>query len=241
MNFLEEVKRSLQYRREKAPPRDVPIEDFRRALGEFGIIAEYKRASPSGVIRTDLRPWQYFEELAPHVSAFSVLTEPFWFLGDYRFVPIAKRYKPVLAKDFILYKEQIDVAYGYGADSVLIISEFVDDVIELAEYAKRLNLTPLIEVGSLDAALKVIELGDYLLGINARDLKTLEVSFNKALEIAKAVANRAEFIIESGINKPEQVLAACNVGARGVLIGTALMRQPSLAAEIRAALKKCVT
>ncbi|MEZ0247823.1 MAG: indole-3-glycerol-phosphate synthase, partial [Thermoproteus sp.] len=184
MNFLEEVKRSLQYRREKAPLRDAPIEDFRKALGEFGIIAEYKRASPSGIIRTDIRPWQYFEELAPYVNAFSVLTEPFWFLGDFRFVPIAKRYRPVLAKDFILYREQIDVAYGYGADAVLIIYEFVDDVAELAEYAKKLGLTPLVEVESLDAALKAVELGDYLLGINSRDLKALELSFDRALEIA---------------------------------------------------------
>lgn len=240
MSFLKEVEKSLQYRAEKAPPRDAPLVDFRKALGDFGIIAEYKRSSPSGLIRVDIPPWRYFEELSQYVEAFSVLTEPFWFLGDLRFIPLAKRYKPVLAKDFVLRREQIDVFFGYGADAVLIISEFAGEkTLELADYASRLGMTPLVEVGDVKNAVRIAESGDYLLGINSRDLNTLEISFDKALEIAEAIAGRAEFIIESGINKPEQVVAACKRGARGVLIGTALMRNPSLARELKDAAKKC--
>ncbi|AEA13112.1 indole-3-glycerol-phosphate synthase [Thermoproteus uzoniensis 768-20] len=240
MNFLEEVRKSLKYRAERPPPREVPLVDFRKALGDFGIIAEYKRASPSGVIRADLPPWRYFEELAQYVDAFSVLTEPFWFMGDLRFVPLAKRFKPVLAKDFVLDKRQIDVFFGYGADAVLIISEFaLDKTVELAEYAKRIGMTPLVEVGDAKTALEVLEYGDYLLGINSRDLRTLDLSFERALNVAEAVAGKADFIIESGINKPGQVEMACRKGARGVLIGTALMREPGLAKELREAVKKC--
>lgn len=240
MSFLKEIEAALRYRIEKAPPREVPLVDFRDALGDFGIIAEYKRSSPSGLIRVDLPPWRYFEELSQYVEAFSVLTEPFWFLGDPRFIPLAKRYRPVLAKDFVLYKEQIDALFGYGADAVLIIREFAGGgTLELAEYAERMGLTPLIEVGDLEGAVEVAESGDYLIGVNSRDLNTLEVSFEKALRIADAVAGKAEFIIESGVNKPEQVVAACRKGARGVLIGTALMRGPSLARDFKEAVKKC--
>ncbi|MFP3251817.1 MAG: indole-3-glycerol-phosphate synthase [Thermoproteus sp.] len=240
MSFLEEVRRSLRYRAERPPPREAPVEDFRKALGDFGIIAEYKRASPSGVIRADLPPWSYFEELSHYVDAFSVLTEPFWFMGDLRFIPIAKKFKPVLAKDFVLSRQQIDVFFGYGADAVLIISEFaLERTVELAEYVKKLGMTPLIEVGDVKTALEVLEYGDFLLGINSRDLNTLEVSIERALGVAEAVAGRADFIMESGINKPDHVEMACRKGARGVLVGTALMREPGLAKALREAVKKC--
>ncbi len=240
MSFLKRVEESLRYRVEKAPPRETPLIDFRNALGDFGIIAEYKRSSPSGLIRLDIPPWRYFEDLSQYVEAFSVLTEPFWFLGDLRFIPLAKKYKPVLAKDFVLYKEQIDVFFGYGADAVLIIYEFAGQkTLELAEYARKMGLMPLIEVGDLKSAVEIVESGDYLVGINSRDLRTLEVSFEKALRIAEAIAGKADFIIESGVSRPEQIIAACRRGARGVLVGTALMRDPSLAREFREAAKNC--
>lgn len=241
MSFLELVKASLAYRADEPPPeRRAPLADFRNALGDFGIIAEYKRASPSGVVRLDLKPWEYFERLSKYASAFSVLTEPFWFLGDWRFVAVAKRYAPVLAKDFVLYKRQIDVAYGWGADAVLIIFEFTgaEKAAELAEYAKARGLTPIVEAGTAEAAREAADLiNDAIIGINSRDLSRLEVSLERAFEAARAVRGRADFIIESGINRVEHVLRARAEGARGVLIGTALMKNPDLAEEMYKALK----
>ncbi|CCC82459.1 indole-3-glycerol-phosphate synthase [Thermoproteus tenax] len=240
MSFLEKVRDSLKYRRERIVEREVPVQDFRKALGDFGIIAEYKRASPTGIVRLDLPPWEYFSSVAQYVQAFSVLTEPFWFLGDWRFVHLAKSLRPVLAKDFVAYREQIDVAYGYGADAVLIIYKFAGErTAELYGYTKSRGLTPLVEVGSVQEALEAVELGDVLLGINSRDLNTLAVSLERALEIAERVRGKADFIVESGITEPHQVRAVCRKGARGVLIGTALMKNPSLAREFREALRSC--
>jgi indole-3-glycerol phosphate synthase len=147
VDFLAAVKRSVELRlaTEPQPPaRTAPLIDFVKALGDFGIIAEYKRASPRGVVRLDLPPWAYFAELQNSAAAYSVLTEPFWFLGDYRFIPMAKAFKPVLMKDFVIDKRQVEAAYGYGADAVLIIYKLVgrERAMELAEYAQRLGLTP---------------------------------------------------------------------------------------------------
>ena len=238
MAFLAAVKRAVELRlatEPPPPPRTAPLVDFAKGLGEFGIIAEYKRASPRGVVRLDLPPWAYFAEVYPHVSAFSVLTEPFWFLGDYRFLPLAKAFKPVLMKDFIIDKRQIDAAYGYGADAVLIIYKLVgrEKAMELAEYAQRLGLTPVVEVDNVQDAKEVATWGGrVVLGINARDLRTLEVSLSRAFEVAKALRGDVDYIIESGISKPEEVERACEVYARGVLVGTALMKNPQLAKEL---------
>jgi len=225
------------------PQRRTPIVDFVKSLSEFGIIAEYKRASPKGVVRTDIDPLTYFSTLAPHVEAFSVLTEPFWFLGDYRFVTLAKVLKPVLFKDFVIHERQIDLAYGYGADAVLIIYDVVgrERAMELSEYAFKRGLTPIVEVGNAVAAKDVATwIGKGLLGINARNLRTLEVNFHKAIEIAKSLRGDVDFVIESGISSAEHAIRACEVDAKGVLIGTALMKRPELAVEIKRGVRTCV-
>lgn len=246
MSFLDAAKKAAELRVVTEPPppsRSAPIVDFKKALGDFGIIAEYKRASPRGVVRLDLPPWAYFAELAPHVSAFSVLTEPFWFLGDYRFIPLAKAVRPVLMKDFVISEKQINAAYGYGADAVLIIYRLVgrERAMELAEYAQRLGLTPIVEVGNLADAKEVATWGgSVILGINARDLRSLEVSLPRAFEIAKALRGDVEYIIESGISRPEEVERACELYARGVLVGTALMKNPALAAELKHSAERCL-
>ncbi|MGC8994650.1 MAG: indole-3-glycerol-phosphate synthase, partial [Pyrobaculum sp.] len=187
--------------------------------------------------------WSYFAQLHHHASAFSVLTEPFWFLGDYRFIPIAKVFKPVLMKDFVIDKRQVDAAYGYGADAVLIIYRLVgrESAMELAEYAQRLGLTPVVEVDNVQDAKEVATWGGrVIIGINSRDLKTLEVSVQRAFEIAKALRGDVEFIIESGISRPEEVEKACLLYAKGVLVGTALMKNPAAIQELRHAAERCL-
>lgn len=244
MSFLAAVKNAVEFRLSTEPPppaRTAAVINFAKSLGEFGIIAEYKRSSPRGVIRLDLPPWVYFSELYPHAAAFSVLTEPFWFLGDYRFIPMAKAYRPVLMKDFVIDKRQVDMAFGYGADAVLVIYRLVggEKAMELAEYASRLGLTPIVEVDNIQDAREAASWG-VMLGINARDLKTLEVSLAKAFEIAKALRGDVEFIIESGVSRAEEVEKACELYARGVLIGTTLMKNPAAVREFRRAADRCV-
>jgi len=246
VDFLAAVKRSVELRlaTEPQPPaRSAPLIDFVKALGEFGLIAEYKRASPRGVVRLDLPTWAYFAELQSSAAAYSVLTEPFWFLGDYRFIPMAKAFKPVLMKDFVIDRRQLDMAYGYGADAVLIIYRLVEreKAMELAEYAQRLGLTPVVEVDNLQDAREVATWdGRVVIGLNARNLRTLEVNLQKAFEIARTLRGDVEFIIESGISKPEEAEKACLLYARGILVGTALMKNPQLAKELRATAERCL-
>ncbi|ACB40807.1 indole-3-glycerol-phosphate synthase [Pyrobaculum neutrophilum] len=246
MDFLVAVKKTVELRlsTEPSPPqRTAPLVDFTKAVGDFGIIAEYKRASPRGVVRLDLPPWAYFAELHSYASAFSVLTEPFWFLGDYRFIPIAKAFKPVLMKDFVIDRRQIEAAYGYGADAVLIIYRLVEreKAMELAEYAQRLGLTPLVEVDNAQDAREVATWGGrVVIGINARDLRTLETNLTRAFDIAKSLRGDVDYIIESGISRPEEVEKACLLYARGVLVGTSLMKNPALAKELKAAAERCL-
>lgn len=245
MDFLAAVRKTVELRLATEPPppqRSLPVVDFKRALGEFGIIAEYKRASPRGVVRLDVPPWAYFAEVYPYASAFSVLTEPFWFLGDYRFVPIAKAYRPVLMKDFVIDVRQVDAAWGYGADAVLVIFRLVgrEKAMELAEYAQRRGLTPIVEVDNVEDARETATWGGkVVLGINARDLRTLDTSLQRAFEVARSLRGDVDFIIESGISKPEEVARACELYARGVLVGTALMKNPALAKDLAHAAEKC--
>lgn len=247
MDFLATIRKTVEIRlstEPPPPPRSAPLVDFKKALGEFGIIAEYKRSSPRGVVRLDLPPWTYFTELYNYAAAYSVLTEPFWFLGDYRFIPIAKAYRPVLMKDFVIDKRQVDMAYGYGADAVLIIYRLVgrEKAMELAEYAARIGLTPVVEVDNVQDAKEVATWGGkVIIGINSRDLKTLEVNIQRAFEIAKSLRGDVEYIVESGISKAEEVEKACQLYARGVLIGTSLMKNPALAKELKYVADRCVS
>ena len=220
--------------------RRLPLMDFKRAIDGEGValIAEYKRASPSGHLRLDLDPWSFARMVAPHASAFSVLTEPIWFLGDYRYVAAVKLVasKPVMMKDFVAYREQIVAGWAAGADAVLLIYRLVGDrVAELAEFAERkLGMTAVVEVWDereVDAVLDIYP--NAVIGVNARDLATLQVSFQRALEVVRYAAKRASLVIaESGVSSPAQVAAAGRAGAKAVLVGTAIMREPRLAAKL---------
>ena len=222
------------------PRRRLPLMDFKRAIDGEGValIAEYKRASPSGHLRLDLDPWNYAKAVSQYAAAFSVLTEPLWFLGDYRYIAAVKMVgnRPVMMKDFVAYREQILMGWAAGADAVLLIYRLVgDNVAELAEYAeKRLGMSVVVEVWNekeVDAVLDVYP--NAIIGVNARDLATLNVSFQRALEVVRYAAKRASLVIaESGISTASQVIAAARAGAKAVLVGTALMRDPRLAAKL---------
>ncbi len=224
------------------PPREFPVADLKSVLQGTctAIIGEYKRASPRGIIRTDIAPWDYFEAIAGHVDAFSVLTEPLWFLGDYRYVGIAKRFgRPVLFKDFVTSHRQVWQAFGYGADAVLLIYDLLggEALADLADHVSRLGMTPLVEVSAPHQVAEVVELGiDAVIGANTRDLHTLEVSWTRGREIAREAVRRGLLtVLESGVKGSEDVADAASLGVHGVLVGTALMLRPQLAEELRRA------
>ncbi|WP_069806976.1 indole-3-glycerol-phosphate synthase [Vulcanisaeta thermophila] len=208
----------------------------RNAEGFLALIGEYKRASPSGVIQLNIDPWTYFSRLRDYVAGFSVLVEPIYFLGSPHLVSIAVSFgKPVLYKDFVISREQVNEASGLGASAVLLITRLLGEGIgEFIDYSRRQGLEPLVEVDNLEDALRVLDLDrNVMLGINSRDLGNLSVSIARAVEIIRGVRSRADLIIaESGVNGVREALELARAGANAVLVGTALMKKPELAVEL---------
>lgn len=204
--------------------------------GYLALIAEYKRASPSGVIRLDLDPWTYFTMLKDYAAAFSVLVEPLYFLGSPHLVSIAVGFgKPVLYKDFVVSRGQVDEAARLGASSILLIAKLLgDSLCEMADYSRRLGLEPLIEVDSLEDAFRVLDqCPGTIIGVNSRDLGNLSVSVARAKEVVSGIRAKADLIVaESGVGSVEDARTLAEAGANAILVGTALMRRPELGAEL---------
>ncbi|ADN49635.1 indole-3-glycerol phosphate synthase TrpC [Vulcanisaeta distributa] len=217
-------------------PSMVRAIEKRNSEGYLALIAEYKRASPSGVIRLDLDPWTYFNAVGRYATGFSVLVEPIYFLGSPEFIKIALTYgKPVLYKDFVISREQIEEAGRLGVSSVLLIKRLLGDALwDLVDYAINLGLEPLIEVDNEVDALDVVSKDpDVMLGINSRDLSDLSVSLDRAVSIIRAVRGKANIIVaESGVKTVNDALRLAREGANAVLVGTALMRSVELARDL---------
>ncbi|KUO90779.1 MAG: indole-3-glycerol-phosphate synthase [Thermocladium sp.] len=218
--------------------------DMRRAIeednedGRLGLIAEYKRMSPSGVINLSIDPWTYFSSLRDSVTGFSVLAEPIYFGGNYIFVKAAAATgRPVLFKDFVVDKHQIDVARSLGASAVLIIYRALgrEERSSLINYAHGRGLQVLLEVDNAsDAAAALDEFPGELLGVNSRNLDNLSLSLESVVEVIRGIRGRADLIIaESGVSSRLDAEKLAGAGANAVLVGTAIMRDPRLARELR--------
>ncbi|MEM1619406.1 MAG: indole-3-glycerol-phosphate synthase [Fervidicoccaceae archaeon] len=241
MSFVDSM-RILALRRIEAlsssadAPSIVEALERRRSEGFLALIAEYKRVSPSGVIRLDLDPWTYFEKVSRYATALSVVAEPLRFAGHPLFVKVAVSFgRPVLYKDFVVSPRQLEEARGLGASSALLIKRLLGDHLwELVDEARRLGLEPLIEVDNEDDAREVArEAPDSLLGVNSRDLRDLSVSLERAKKAVEAVRGRVRLVVlESGIASRRDAEAAASWGADAILVGTSLMRSPELAAEL---------
>ncbi len=210
------------------PKRQRPIIDFRGALekGAFSIIAEFKPSSPSGVKAR----WSLVEYL-PRVKladALSVLTEPKWFKGSYWNVYRASQLtaKPILLKDFVIDDIQIEAAYSFGADAVLLMIDVLneDDLKYLALKAKAKGLQTLVEVSSIEWAEALSkEPWVDILGVNSRDFKTLKVSVERIFKISRYIDERAFPLAESGVKGSKEAYELGLRGYRGALVGTSLM------------------
>ena len=210
------------------PKRNRGVKNFRLELerNAFSIITEYKPSSPSGV-KAKWDPIGYVNEVSPCSSAFSVLTEPRWFKGSYDNLRLISRIteKPVLMKDFVVDPFQVDIAYSFGADAILLMADVLgeDELSYLARYAKSKGIQTLVEVSSKDD-LEVYDGKPYVdvLGMNSRDFKTLTTDINRLRE-AGFLIKRAFPLAESGIRSPEDAARVASWGFRGALVGTSLM------------------
>ena len=220
-----------------APPRD-PMPHF-RAPGS-SVIAEVKRRSPSKGDLADITdPAALASAYARGgAGAISVLTEERRFggsLDDLRAVRAAVDV-PVLRKDFIVTGYQLLEARAAGADLVLLIVAALDDddLRRLHDEAGELGMTVLVEVHDEAETERAVRLGAELLGVNARNLKTLAVDDNTFGRLAPLVPDDRVLVAESGITRPQDVERFVGEGARVVLVGEALVRDGNPETAVRA-------
>jgi indole-3-glycerol phosphate synthase/phosphoribosylanthranilate isomerase len=223
-------------------------------LGTPGAILEVKRASPSkGDIAPDLDPVGLAGTYADaHAQAVSVLTEGNFFKGSLRdLIAVAdsmdERVKKglhacaVLRKDFLLYEDEIDIAYRCGADAVLLIARILDDeqLIRMAKRAEHFDMQAFVEVREADDLRKLKVVKDALgaaaaktivAGVNSRDLAT----FHTDPLVPETVRNRlpAKAVFESGIHSAADAAYARSLGFTGILVGEAVAKNPPLAKEV---------
>ena len=217
-----------------------PTRDFASSLrsGPPAIVAEVKRASPSaGPIAAGdpTRLAQAYQEGG--AAAISVLTEHRHFdgaLADLRAVHLATTV-PVLRKDFLVHPAQLMEARAEGADAALLIAASlpIAELRAMVATAADLGLDALVEAhGEADLSV-ALDSGAAIIGVNARDLETLEVDERHALELVGRIPRDRTIVLESGITERAQVVRAVDAGAHAVLVGEALMLASNPAAKLR--------
>lgn len=226
--------------RQEAVPFDVlkarvaavpPARDALAALREpgVGVIAEVKRRSPSrGSLASIGDPAHLAGEYeAGGARMISVLTEERRFdgsLADLDAVRATVRI-PVLRKDFVICSYQVHEARAHGADAVLLIVAALDQntLVGLRERVESLGMTALVEAHTEDEASRAVDAGARVIGINARDLRTLEVDRSTFERIAPGLPTNVVKVAESGVRGPLDLIAYAAAGADAVLVGEGLV------------------
>lgn len=239
MSFLKEYikekkkkKTSVDFSKDQ---RDIPLRDFISTLcsGKVSIIAEVKRASPSsGIIKNKDAVLCAVEYQEGGADAISVLTEGKYFGGSLKDLKSVSQISkiPILRKDFITSESEVYESYINGADAFLLISECFEnskEIDDMIAYGKKLGIEPLLEFFSEEGGEKAIKTSAKIIGINSRDLNTLDVDLKRGLELfrkfSKYIANKI-VVAESGIKSKEDILMFVKSGISRFLIGETLMK-----------------
>ncbi len=218
-------------------------EKLSKKNSSFGIIAEIKKASPSkGIIRKNFDPIQIAIEYNTNsANCLSVLTDKFFFQGDNSYIQKVKEVVqlPVLRKDFIIDSWQISQSRSLNADCILLIlsclsfnqaREFEDEAIEL-------GMDVLLETHSPEEIEMANKLKSPMVGINNRNLKTMEVNIQNSITLIKYLDNDKTPISESGISKKEDLLLLKLKGFNNFLIGEAFMKNSDIGEIFREIVK----
>jgi indole-3-glycerol phosphate synthase len=233
------------YRRIKAHLAGMTIDRyhvFQKAIvssSRMNLIAEIKKASPSlGLIREDfdvLRLAKIYETAG--AQALSILTEDKFFLGDPRYIKRVSAHcrLPVLTKDFIIDEGQIYEAVYNGASAVLLITAILSDqqIKGLMEAAHRFDIDCLVEVHHETELDRALSCGAQMIGINHRDLRTLEVDLRVSERLIPRIPKGKIIVAESGLKTHDDVRRLQGLGAHAVLIGETFMREREILPKVR--------
>ena len=225
--------------RKAEPARDFPAALTRDAVN---VIAELKKASPSrGVLREDFDPRALaaqFEQAG--AAALSVLTEEEFFHGSLKDMRDARASStlPVLRKDFMVDPWQVWEARATNADSFLLIVAVLRDTAlrELLALGRELGMEPLVEVHTREEVARAVDAGARILGVNNRDLRTMEVRLETSLELIDAIPEEGIAVAESGMRSADELARLRAADFDAFLVGEHLMTSPDPAAALRALL-----
>jgi indole-3-glycerol phosphate synthase len=226
-------------RRAAAAPSALDAEAALRSQPGIAVIAEVKRSSPSKGALADIPdPATLAASYAQGgATVVSVLTEPRRFSGTLDDLAAVRRRVtiPVLRKDFLVTRYQVTEARAWGADVVLLIVASLDqrDLVALREHAEALGMTALVEVHDEDETRRAVDAGAAVIGVNARDLRTLEVDRSVFGRLRRHIPDDVVTIAESGVRDVADVREYAAAGAHGVLVGEALVTGGDPAGAVR--------
>jgi indole-3-glycerol phosphate synthase len=233
-----EPRASLERRAAARTPRG---SEFRVRLGRAGsinVIAECKRRSPSrGVLRVAYDPVAIaigYEQAG--AAAISVLTEPGFFDGSLEHLHAVRAAVgiPLLRKDFIVHEYQLVEARAAGADAILLIVAALndDELMRLSKTAAELELAALVEVHDVGECRRAAEAGATIIGVNNRNLRTLQVDLNASREVAAVMPKGAIGVSESGLKTGADLHAMKGLGYQAFLMGERFMIEPDPGAAL---------